>query len=121
MIKIHPQLLLIAELVLLYVVGGIISCKSPFKSFLEEISNCHLYFYYSPFLIFVSAPTCTYLDYDTLLGVKWEIKTEHNWFVPGTPDLLELIPVAVTHQYSCNLGVLHIISCGWGLNPGFFK
>lgn len=53
MIKIHPQLLLIAELVLLYVVGGIISCKSPFKSFLEEISNCHLYFYYSPFLIFV--------------------------------------------------------------------
>lgn len=53
MIKIHRQQLLIVSLVLLYVVGGIISHKSPFKSFLEEINNCHLYFCYSPFLIFV--------------------------------------------------------------------
>lgn len=98
MIKIQRQLLLTVKLVLLYVVGGIISCKSPFKNFLEEISNCHLYFCYSPFVIFVfllPLPTC--LVSDTLLGVKGKIKTEHNWFVPGTPDLLELIPVAVTH------------------------
>lgn len=52
MIKINHQLLLTVKLVLFYVVGGIIYFKSPFKSFLEEISNC-LYFYYSTFLIFV--------------------------------------------------------------------
>ena len=53
MIKIHYQLLLTVKLVLFYVVGGIIYFKSPFKSFLEEISDCRLYFYYSTFLIFV--------------------------------------------------------------------
>lgn len=53
MVKIHNQLLLRAKVVLVYVVGGIVYFKSPFKSFLDEIHNCHLYFYYSTFLIFV--------------------------------------------------------------------
>lgn len=53
MIKVHYQLLLTVRLVLFSVVGGIIYFKSPFKSFLDEISDCHLYFYHATFLIFV--------------------------------------------------------------------